>query len=131
MFCTAIFDIDGFQRVNEKHGHWVGDQLLKQFAAELRSACRSTDIVGRWGGDEFIVVLDYGLQDAKPQIDRLSSWVSGAYKVPGRMNDLDIRVDVSVGIAEHRPGERLQDLLDRVDADMKPHKAAPGCLKLA
>lgn len=130
-FCTAIFDIDGFQRVNEKHGHWVGDQLLKQFATELRSACRSTDIVGRWGGDEFIVLLDYGLEDAKPQIDRLSSWVSGAYKVPGRINDLDIRVDVLIGMAEHRPAEILQDLLDRVDADMKLHQTARACLRMA
>lgn len=131
IFCAAIFDIDGFQRVNEKHGHWVGDQLLKEFAKELRSACRSTDIVGRWGGDEFVVVLDCGLEDAKPQIGRLSTWVSGGYKVPGRMIDLDIRVEVSVGTAEHRQGERLQDLLDRVDADMKLQQTAAGCLKMA
>ncbi len=59
-FCVAIIDIDEFKRVNDEHGHLVGDELLKQFAAEMRSVCRSTDTIGRWGGDEFILLLHCG-----------------------------------------------------------------------
>jgi diguanylate cyclase (GGDEF)-like protein len=70
-YCLAIIDINGFKRVNDEHGHLVGDELLKQFASELRSACRSTDVIARWGGDEFILVLDCGLREAGAQMDRL------------------------------------------------------------
>ena len=56
-FCVALIDIDGFKKVNDNYGHLTGDELLKQFGAELRSACRATDVIGRWGGDEFILTL--------------------------------------------------------------------------
>src|ERR1035437_7659752 len=58
-FCVAILDINGFKVVNDDHGHMVGDELLQMFSAELKSRCRSTDMVGRWGGDEFIILLDW------------------------------------------------------------------------
>jgi len=47
--------------VNDSYGHLTGDKLLRQFGAELRSACRATDVIGRWGGDEFILLYDCGL----------------------------------------------------------------------
>ena len=56
-FCIAIIDIDKFKRVNDEHGHLAGDELLKKFAAKMRSVCRDTDTIGRWGGDEFILLL--------------------------------------------------------------------------
>ena len=54
IFCVALIDIDGFKKVNDSYGHPTGDELLKQFGVELRSACRATDVIGRWGGDELI-----------------------------------------------------------------------------
>ena len=81
VFCVAIADIDEFKKVNDEHGHLIGDELLKQFATELVSACRSTDMIGRWGGDEFIIVLECGLADATAQIDRLIKWVCGSYTI--------------------------------------------------
>jgi GGDEF domain-containing protein len=74
-FCVAIVDIDGFKKVNDAHGHLTGDELLKQFAGELRSACRSTDVIGRWGGDEFILLFDSGL---KRQRHRPSACANGS-----------------------------------------------------
>lgn len=70
-FCIAIVDMDGFRKVNDAHGHLVGNELLKQFAKELASACRSADVTRRWGGDEFVIALDCSLAEANSQIDRL------------------------------------------------------------
>ena len=64
-FCVVILDLDKFKSVNDGHGHLAGDSLLKQFSKELRSSSRSVDTVGRWGGDEFILVLDCDFAGAK------------------------------------------------------------------
>jgi diguanylate cyclase (GGDEF)-like protein len=122
--CVAIVDIDEFKRVNDQHGHIVGDELLKQFATELQSACRSTDTVGRWGGDEFIVLLNCGLAEATAQADRLSKWICGSYKVKASSGVKNLRVDASVGLAEHLPGETMKELLDRADVAMYQNKSA-------
>jgi diguanylate cyclase (GGDEF)-like protein len=122
-FCAAILDIDGFKRVNDEHGHVVGDELLRQFATELRSACRSTDVIGRWGGDEFIVVLDCGLGEAGAQIERVSKWVCGSYSVAGRAGEIKLRIDASMGVAEYAPGGTIEELIDRADREMYRRKA--------
>jgi diguanylate cyclase (GGDEF)-like protein len=122
--CVAILDIDGFKQVNDEHGHLVGDELLKQFAAELQSACRTTDMLGRWGGDEFVLLLDCDKSKAKAKIDRLREWVCGNYTVQGRSGSIKLRVDASIGLAEHRPMETMKGLLARADAEMYREKAA-------
>jgi diguanylate cyclase (GGDEF)-like protein len=123
-FCAAIVDIDRFKRVNDQHGHVAGDELLRQFATELKSACRSKDIVGRWGGDEFIILQDCGLPEAKAQTDRLRKWVCGSYTVQGLSGAVKLKVDASIGLAEHLPQETQKGLLARADAEMYRHKAA-------
>lgn len=120
----AIVDIDAFKGINDRHGHLAGDEVLKQFARELRSASRSTDVIGRWGGDEFILVLDCPLGEAEPQIERLRAWVCSDYAVVGRNGSLKLHVSASIGLAEGAPGETLKDLLARADAAMYGHKAA-------
>jgi diguanylate cyclase (GGDEF)-like protein len=122
--CVAILDIDGFKKVNDVHGHLVGDALLRQFSAELKAACRATDIIGRWGGDEFIILLDCDLSQACAQTDRLRQWVTGTYTVPGRRGPLKLRVDASLGLAEHLPDETMSDLFSRADAEMYRFKTA-------
>jgi diguanylate cyclase (GGDEF)-like protein len=122
-FCVAIVDIDGFKKVNDAHGHLTGDELLKQFAGELRSACRSTDMIGRWGGDEFILLFDSGLEETEAQTERLRKWVCGNYSVPGKTGTLKIRVDASIGLAAHAAGEGMNELVGRADAAMYEQKA--------
>ena len=123
-FCVAILDLDGFKKVNDEHGHLTGDELLKQFAGELRSACRSTDIIGRWGGDEFILLLDAGFEEAQAQIDRVRKWVCGNYEIRGPEGALKFRVNASIGLAAHTAGETMKDLLARADAAMYEQKAS-------
>jgi diguanylate cyclase (GGDEF)-like protein len=123
MFCLAIVDIDGFKKVNDAHGHLTGDELLKQFAGELRSACRSTDTIGRWGGDEFILLFDCGLEEAEAQTERLRKWVCGNYSVPQKTGTLKLRIGASIGLAAHAAGEEMNELVGRADAAMYEQKA--------
>ena len=123
-FCVAIIDIDGFKKVNDDYGHIVGDELLQMFSSELKSRCRTEDIVGRWGGDEFIILLDCPLQVATGQTDRLREWICGNYTVHTARGSMKLRVEASVGLAEHCKGETMKTLLARADAKMYQHKAA-------
>jgi diguanylate cyclase (GGDEF)-like protein len=123
-FCVAIVDIDRFKKVNDDHGHVTGDDLLKQFGREMRSACRATDLIGRWGGDEFILLFDCALAEAEGQVVRLRKWICGSYTVRGKAGEVKLRVDASIGLAERVPGEEIEGLLARADAAMYDEKAA-------
>jgi len=120
----AILDIDAFKTINDQHGHLAGDEMLQQFARELKSASRSTDVIGRWGGDEFILVLDCAMREAEPQIERLRAWVCGDYALQSRGGRMKLRLEASIGLAERAPGETMKDLLARADAAMYGRKAA-------
>jgi diguanylate cyclase (GGDEF)-like protein len=121
-FCVAIIDINEFKRVNDEHGHLVGDELLKKFAEKMRSVCRATDTIGRWGGDEFILLLHCANSEARGQIDRLREWVCGSYTVQGSSTPRKLRVAASIGLAERLPGETMKALVDRADAEMYREK---------
>ena len=97
--------------------------LLQKFSLELRTASRATDMIGRWGGDEFILVLNCGLAEAGPQIERLRSWVCQDYAVHTRTGTMKLKVEASIGLAERTPADAIKDLLARADAGMYKHKA--------
>lgn len=123
-FCVAILDLNRFKQVNDAHGHLAGDLLLKQFAAELRSSARSTDTVGRWGGDEFILVLDCDLFEAEAQLERAKKWLFGEYKIqvgPGAP-EIKLHVTASLGLACRQPGQSMQGLIAKADASMYAQK---------
>jgi diguanylate cyclase (GGDEF)-like protein len=120
----TMLDLNGFKQVNDTYGHLAGDNLLKQFATELRSASRSTDVVGRWGGDEFIVVLDGGLAEARPHIERLQKWVFGEYTIQVGPGAPKVSMDAAIGLVEWQPGETLKEVLGRADAAMYQEKTA-------
>jgi diguanylate cyclase (GGDEF)-like protein len=122
-FCVAMVDIDDFKVVNDQHGHLMGDELLKQFAAELRSTCRPADVIGRWGGDEFIVLFDCALDEAGVLKERILKWACGSYSIGASSGSIKLNIDASIGLAEHQPGEPMKDLLARADAEMYAHKA--------
>jgi len=123
-FCIAILDLNQFKQINDTHGHLAGDNLLVQFSEELRSNIRSTDLVGRWGGDEFIVVLDGAFDLAQAQVERLQKWAMGEYTIQLDKTSAPIKcqVEASIGLAQWRPGESMKDLIARADAAMYGHK---------
>ena len=123
-FCIAILDLNRFKKVNDTHGHPAGDEVLKQFSQELRSNSRPADIVGRWGGDEFILILDCPLAGAESQLERVRQWVYGEYSIPlgAGKEAIKVHVDASVGLAQWKPGETMQQVIERADAAMYQQK---------
>jgi diguanylate cyclase len=118
-FCVAMLDLNQFKQVNDTYGHAAGDDLLKQFAAELQMNTRSGDLVGRWGGDEFIVILSCDLEAAKVHIERMQKWVFGKYTVHAAdERSIALEVDASIGAAEWRRGKTALQLISDADADM-------------
>lgn len=124
MFSVAILDVNDFKQINDRHGHLAGDDLLRQFAQELSANMRSTDLVGRWSGDEFVVVLDCNLGNAVAQMDRMRQWVFGNYTVqlPAGGAPVKISVEASIGVAQWQAGESLQQLVSRADSAMYKQK---------
>ena len=98
-FCVVLLDLDSFKPVNDNYGHGAGDDLLRQFAGELRGYFRPGDVVGRWGGDEFIVVARGDEEAARTSVDRLRKWAFGTYKVKTTKGVCSVPLTASVGIA--------------------------------
>ena len=123
-FCVVIFDLNNFKLLNDRYGHNAGDDLLRQFSAELKSGTRAHDDVGRWGGDEFISVMLCPEQEALAYIERLKSWTLGKYTLteasghPGT----EILLEAAIGIAQWQDGETLQQVVERADAEMYKNK---------
>jgi len=122
-FSILILDIDGFRRVNDEHGKLVGDHLLREFARELRSTCRFSDLVARWGGDRFIVLVDSPASEAQTQAARLHSRISKPYHVPGKTGYANVGMEASIAVADYREGDGLNDLLERADAQLVKRRA--------
>jgi diguanylate cyclase (GGDEF)-like protein len=122
-FCVVMLDLNGFKQVNDTYGHQAGDDLLKQFSTELRSASRATDVVGRWGGDEFIVVLDGNLTEARSHVERMQKWVFGSYTLQTGLEGLKVEANAALGLVEWQAGEDIKEVLARADALMHKQKA--------
>lgn len=123
-FCVLMLDLNGFKQVNDTYGHAAGDALLKQFAGELRHQIRATDTAGRWGGDEFVVLLDCGSNAARAQIERIEKWVFGDYTLPAASGKepTKVHVQASIGLSERDKGDTLKKLLERADQAMYREK---------
>lgn len=110
--CAIIADVDHFKRVNDDYGHQTGDMVLMKFGAILKSESRSTDIVARFGGEEFVMLLpNTRLTQAVEKADKLRASFS-AEVIPGMKRI----VTSSFGVAELRQGEDGESLLHRIDA---------------
>jgi diguanylate cyclase (GGDEF)-like protein len=110
-FCLLITDLDHFKEVNDRHGHAIGDEVLKRFAALLRDHCRQSDLVTRFGGEEFVLLLpDAHLENA----------VACAERIRQRLESQPLvqqvgRVTASFGVAMLAENEGGGDLLRRAD----------------
>ena len=123
-FCVAMIDIDRFKDVNDQYGHAAGDEVLQRLAREALSAVRVADVLARWGGDEFVLLLsDARLQLARGGVERVRQRIEAA---PLRVGEQALQVTISAGLAEHIAGESVATALARADAALYEAKAQ-GC----
>jgi diguanylate cyclase (GGDEF)-like protein/PAS domain S-box-containing protein len=121
LFC----DLDGFKQINDDHGHEVGDRVLIEVADRMGEVVRSGDVVGRFGGDEFVVVCTglVGATQARELAERLDRHV----RRPIPVGPLELAVGLSVGAAEGRPGSDAADtVVARADGAMYRVKTERG-----
>ena len=121
-FCIALVDLDHFKRVNDEHGHAAGDAVLRAFAQAGQAAMRATDVLARWGGEEFVVLLpDTGMPPALAGMERLRQQIAALAIEAG--GAAPISVTVSIGLTGHRRSDTLDQTLARADRLLYQAKA--------
>jgi diguanylate cyclase (GGDEF)-like protein len=121
---VLMVDLDDFKRINDQHGHQAGDRVLRAIAGALRAAVRTSDVVARYGGDEFVVLMpDTDEGEAETVAQRAEAAVADLqHPMP---DDSAVQVTCSVGLALHpRDGRSGKELLRAADARMYHHKRA-------
>ena len=113
-FSLCMIDIDHFKRINDTLGHAAGDEVLRLVARHATLAMRNTDVLTRWGGEEFLLLLaDTSVADAESVAERVRRSLSSAdtwWEHP------ELRVTISGGLTAHRDGEDMQETIARADS---------------
>ena len=126
-----FIDLDGFKQINDEFGHAAGDEVLREVARRLPLAVRATDVVARFGGDEFVVLLDTEVRDDTP--DLVCQRIFALLQEPFVFSLGQVQISASIGIAQHPPlPNRAEELLKRADGAMFDAKCAgKGCVRVA
>jgi diguanylate cyclase len=120
-FCVAMIDIDRFKQVNDRFGHAAGDEVLRRLAREALACIRLADVLARWGGDEFVLLLsDARLPLARGGVERVRQRIEGVSLLVGEPY---LHLTISAGLAEHIAGESVAAALARADAALYEAKA--------
>ena len=120
-FCLGLVDIDLFKRVNDTLGHSAGDTVLRLFSENAMKGLRASDQFGRYGGEEFLLLLSRSsMQEARIGAERLRL-STAALRFPLQA---DLTVTISIGLAQYRPGEDVEETLKRADLALYRAKAA-------
>ena len=116
MFCLLSLDIDFFKHVNDRYGHAAGDEVLRQFVSIAQRRLRKTDLLGRVGGEEFLILLPQTSAEGGALIaERIRQDVQGSIST---FNDQPIPITVSIGGLPWKPGDtaiQADDVLIRCD----------------
>jgi diguanylate cyclase (GGDEF)-like protein len=119
---VLMVDLDDFKRINDQHGHQAGDRVLRAIAGALRAAVRTSDVVARYGGDEFVVLMPETDEDEARSVARRAETAVAELGHP-MADGSTVHVTCSVGLALHpRDGRSGKDLLRAADAAMYSHK---------
>jgi diguanylate cyclase (GGDEF)-like protein/PAS domain S-box-containing protein len=118
---VAFIDIDFFKKVNDTYGHNVGDEVLKMLSKTMKSATRNTDIIGRWGGEEFLVIYNHVTHDImKIVCEKLRMLVESSGL---RIEDKEIKITISVGATLINQEDTIEAIVQRADECLYKSKA--------
>lgn len=110
---VLMIDLDHFKAVNDTHGHQAGDRVLIALADLLRDTCRATDTIGRYGGEEFMIILpETPLEKAHTFAERLLERVR---EISVAVNGESLSITCSIGVTDFAAGETEEDFIDRAD----------------
>jgi diguanylate cyclase (GGDEF)-like protein len=120
-FCLAIIDLDFFKRINDTHGHNVGDEVLRNFSQAAATVLRETDVIARWGGEEFLVLLnDTHTSQAGIGLERIREHLERILLVPAMP---ELRPTFSAGLTGYWTDEPLHACIERADRALYQAKA--------
>lgn len=120
--CVIMADIDYFKRVNDTYGHLIGDRALSETATRIVGALRADDAVGRYGGEEFLIVLDdTSVETGRRIAQRVCARVG---QDPIRIDGLSVHITLSEGLAVAQTADTAESLIARADAHLYRAKAA-------
>jgi len=110
----VMFDLDQFKNVNDTFGHAAGDQVLKQISQKIREGVRSIDTCGRWGGEEFLLILPETELDGALQVgENIRAAVQNLNLV---IDQSTIHITLSAGVSEYCSGQSADDCIKQADA---------------
>ncbi len=112
---VLFIDLDGFKTINDIYGHAIGDQVLVQAAQRLSRQVRQTDIVARFGGDEFVVIMPGEVPDEV--VDNLAGKITAALRHPYLLEEVTLHLSASIGIASFLGDERAEFVADEILLD--------------
>lgn len=125
-FAVYFIDIDGFKSINDSMGHAMGDRVLGELAGRLRRAVREADVVARFGGDEFVVLVDELTSNMAgiTMADQVAEQLLGCFDADFGLLDTSMTISASIGVSLYPDdGETMEDLLKHADAAMHAVKS--------
>ena len=121
-FCVVMLDLDHFKQVNDEHGHQVGDRVLTQTAEVLRQGLRETDVAGRYGGEEFLILLPRtNCEGARIVAERIRKMIEKTPMSSGEGQTFT--VSISLGIGERTDDDSVDTLVNKADQALYQAKA--------
>jgi diguanylate cyclase (GGDEF)-like protein len=127
---VAMADLDRFKQINDQYGHLVGDQVLKEVAHRILGSVRGRDLVGRYGGEEFMLLFpNTPLEMATRVAERIRKHVAAT---PVHLPERTIPITLSIGLAQFEDGDSLESLINRADRALyKAKRAGRNCIAVA
>jgi diguanylate cyclase (GGDEF)-like protein len=118
----ALADVDHFKSINDTYGHDTGDKVLIEIAHVIASHIRAYDVCGRWGGEEFLIIMpEVSAPNSAFIVERLRTAIC---ELNICVDDQSLELSASFGIAEYRPGENISETLNRADTALFAAKRA-------
>lgn len=131
LLALLMIDVDGFKRINDTHGHRVGDQVLKTVATAIREAVRVYDVPTRYGGDEFGILLPDADTESAARVGRRILEKLSAARLPDEMAKAGEEVKLSIGVSTFpRPAVDIAGLVESADSAMYDAKSAGGGIRV-